>query len=304
MQSIAVITTVSTALLVACADPPVAPTPPVAPSPPVAPGPPPPAPSPAGFSVYGSVLDTLFRPIADATVEVIDGPARGASAVTDAQGFYELPGVFSDAITVRASKDGYVASTQTHSLSQPGASRLQFFLQLNGPSVILTGNYTLTFIADPACTELPDVARTRTYQATIGSTPGATTFPTLSPVLAPGPHIPIAYFVTPIAYVVTLSGGTFYANHLFVNVAGSSALFWTDTWSEYGGSDILELLTSSTSLMITGGANVSVGAPSVSASFGGTFTYCADQITNVWPACGVSPITCRSLNHGLVLTRR
>ena len=65
-----------------------------------------PTPPPAvEFSLFGSAVDTAFRPLADVRVEVIEGPRAGVSAAKDSSGRYELPGVSSDAIVVHASKD-------------------------------------------------------------------------------------------------------------------------------------------------------------------------------------------------------
>jgi hypothetical protein len=60
---------------------------------------PPPTSTPAStfeISLSGPVADNLGRPLADARVEVIDGPRRGVFAITDASGDYALPGVFRD----------------------------------------------------------------------------------------------------------------------------------------------------------------------------------------------------------------
>jgi len=60
------------------------------------------------------------RPLSNVRIEVIDGSRAGDSATTDAIGRYELAGPFSGAITVRASKDGYVSVTRSHDGSSVG----------------------------------------------------------------------------------------------------------------------------------------------------------------------------------------
>jgi hypothetical protein len=195
------------------------------------------------------VHDTAWRPIADVRVEVVDGPGLGVFAVTDASGIYALSAVFSDTIAVRASKDGYVTLTKTFPPSRPwppGQYNLSFSsMELSSPSVNMEGDYTLTFTADRACTELPVAARTRTYQAAI---------------------TPNSYY--PNRYDVGLGGATLLGryNSFGVGVAGSFARF---VISYDPGSDdfgIVEELTPSTSVAIVGEADASVGASSFSAS--------------------------------------
>jgi hypothetical protein len=93
-------------LLTSCDNLPTAPTRPTGP---IGPGGIPQL-SPISFS--GLVSDTAWRTVANARVEVVDGPGVGAFAVTDASGRFELLGIRSGAIAVRASKDGYVPQTR------------------------------------------------------------------------------------------------------------------------------------------------------------------------------------------------
>jgi hypothetical protein len=76
-----------------------------------------PTPTPAAPTVsqnfYGYVADAAFQAIADARVEVVDGPLAGTSMTTNAQGRFFYPSPMSSPITFRASKNGYVTVTQT-----------------------------------------------------------------------------------------------------------------------------------------------------------------------------------------------
>ena len=74
-------------------------------------GPTPPA---APYSIGGQVYDTIIRPVADVRIEVIDGGRAGISALTNADGRYELPGTFAGPISIQAAKDGYVTTIKRY----------------------------------------------------------------------------------------------------------------------------------------------------------------------------------------------
>src|SRR3979490_1399262 len=75
-----------------------------------------PAPAPGPVSVNGQVNDTALRPVAGVRVEAVDGARAGVFATTNTAGHYELPGVFSEPFTVRATKEGYSPFTTTRSM--------------------------------------------------------------------------------------------------------------------------------------------------------------------------------------------
>jgi protocatechuate 3,4-dioxygenase beta subunit len=62
--------------------------------------------------MFGYVGDTAYRPVAGATVEVVDRPLAGTRLTTDAGGRFSYTGGFPGAITFRAVKDGYRTATQ------------------------------------------------------------------------------------------------------------------------------------------------------------------------------------------------
>src|SRR5262245_3184831 len=80
---------------------------------PVHPSPSSSAPTTPEFSVSGQVTDTAFRPLGGVTAQVIGGPRDGTVSMTNAEGRFSMPGTFAGSVTVRASKDGYVAATNT-----------------------------------------------------------------------------------------------------------------------------------------------------------------------------------------------
>ena len=138
------------------------------------------------LQLRGFVTDTAYRPVAGARVEVVDGPSAGVAAVSDADGQFVLSGQFSAATQFLASKEGHESRTQPWSCSVavcPGAVNAQpwlgFYLTVHEPTVNIAGDYHLTFIADSACTDLPEAARSRSYRATVTARPadGRSTLP-------------------------------------------------------------------------------------------------------------------------------
>ena len=117
------------------------------------------------FSLSGRVVDNASVPIPGALVAIVGDGGAESSTLTDGGGRYELRGLPGGAVTMRASKEAYVASTTNIQL--PRTSPLDFILDFTGPSFDLAGTYTVTFTADAACTQLPEGTRTRTYSASV-----------------------------------------------------------------------------------------------------------------------------------------
>ena len=231
------------------------------------------APSPT-FLLSGKVADAAIVPIPGALVTIVGAGGTESSTLTDGGGRYELRGLPGGAVTVRASKEGYVAST--NNLELPRTSPLDFVLPYTGPSFNLAGNYTVTFTADAACTQLPSATRTRTYSALIAS-------------------------VALNEYVVMLSGGRFHKNLFTASVAGRSAGF--STAPDGNEAVVNERLTDSTSVWIDFFASAAVDAPSVSVPMFANYAYCPDDVLPSGFQCRVPRITCTSSNHRFTLTR-
>jgi hypothetical protein len=186
--------------------------------------------------------------------------------------------VFSGRIRVSASKQGYVTATQQ--IRIPSQDVL-FQLESTEASVDLTGNYTLTLIADSTCAALPDVARRRTYSVAV----------------APDPR-------SPFHYVGTISGATAYRASnapVFMGVNGITARFGIGDY----GDGFTEDLGSSTVEIYARGETIMQG-PSSSGSFDGSFTYCDGLPQTNWGtywSCPVPPVYCEGSHH-FTLTRR
>lgn len=249
----------------------------------------------------GYVLDTAFRPLAGVRVEVLDGPQAGTSMISDATGQFQLTGLFASTNTFRATREGYVPATQGFSTSAPGGRPwLFFYLKPLTPPVNIAGDYTLTFVADSACSDIPDSLRTRTYEATItGANP---TNPADT------------------SFQLTVRGAPLLEKFtgFTIGVAGDSLGFWL-----HGGHDptLVEQLAASTYLAYSGWAEATVGTSAVSTistPFAGWIDYCVMNSpmsapyncgTSNWtgepiPGAAVEYAHCDSTNHRLILTRR
>jgi hypothetical protein len=222
-------------------------------------------------SLSGPVADNVGRPLADARVEVIDGPRRGVFAMTDASGDYALPGVFSGSVGLRASKAGYLAVTQTFFGGHPGENIFGFRLQ-TPTSVNLNGDYTLTVTVDPACSQFPLEARSRTYQATAAPAPNSTN-----------------------SYILALSGARFSSdyNKMFASVVGDFVAF--RFYPDIDAGPLTEELSPATTLSFLGEASGSFSGTDMSVPLTGQIVYRAGN---------APPVECNSSGHTLTLTRR
>src|SRR5512145_2758838 len=72
-----------------------------------------PTPQPQGFVLRGTVFDTASRPVDQARIEVMDGPQAGAVTTSNEQGQFSFSQRFTQGLTLRASKDGYVTDQQS-----------------------------------------------------------------------------------------------------------------------------------------------------------------------------------------------
>ena len=263
---------------------------PLAPSPQPAPVPPP-TPPPSPPVLNGQVADTAFRPLRGARVAVLDGPHTGTSTTTDASGQFSLPGTFDSSTRFGAELEGYTTATRTWTqcatCSRPW---LGFALELPTPPVAVAGEYSVTFIADNKCTDVPAEWRSRTYTAT----------------MAPLPPFPGSPADT--TFGLTLNEGAFlpYHNMILVGVAGNVVAMW------FGGHgpSVVEQVAPNTYLGFDGAIEVVATEPlqSVTASFTGFFDYCAlgspmGEFYNC-PVGALARSECQSSNHQLIVTRR
>ncbi|HVG71908.1 MAG TPA: carboxypeptidase-like regulatory domain-containing protein [Vicinamibacterales bacterium] len=246
-------------------------------------------PSSNGFvnNLTGWVYDTANRFVDGANVEILTGPYAGMQTTTNADGGFSFSGRFVDLVTIRASRDGYRAQTQTLNLpvgsGAPGRY-LSFILPSLVDPTIVVGDFALTLKVDPACTELPTGVRTRTYS-----------------IIAS----PMGSMTQAIAYV---GGATMLDrfNRFIIAVSGDYVRF---------GFELIEQVADRTYLMIDGEAGTTVGSRTLNdltTAFDGVVSYCVakSELGSVFYAyCEpelnlVSRAECRSANHQVILTRQ
>jgi hypothetical protein len=177
---------------------------------------------------------------------------------------------------------------------------LAFYLAVLAPPVDLTGAYSLTFIADGTCVDLPSEMRERTYGATI--------------TVDSKPNTPAST-----AFKVAVSGAPFLGSlsGFGIGVAGEHVGFWL-----HGGHDpaLVERVAEGAYLAFSGVASASVTASTatITTPFDGWIEYCVMKSEMGQPYnCGTSNWTgepipgqaltrahCESKNHRLILTRR
>ena len=250
-------------------------------------------------SIRGYVADTGFRPIAGTTVVVVDGPQAGTAATSDATGQFSLTGPFARATKFRASQPDHRDITETATAYCQGDTcfgNLFFYLPVLSANADVSGEYTVTFEADPACPDLPAAARARTYRATV----------------TPNPKVSAGASVS-----VTLRDAPFLGNYnqFTIGVAGDYLAL------DMGGGEIpaVEQLSANTYLAFggSGGTTLVSGLPIVM-PLDGWVEYCSTKTAmGTSYGCGIDsrtgrPIpdevvtkaTCTSPNHRLTLTRR
>ena len=264
-------------------------------------------PNPPVVGIQGFVADSGYRAVPGARVEIVAGMQMGESTATDANGRFSFSGTFDNTTTLRVTKDDHVAATQVLSASQRSGctsvctGTFLFYLDVLAQPVDIAGDYTVTFVADSACTDLPSELRSRTYAATIAPAP--------NPGSVSGP----------LSSRAVMSGSPFLGNlnGFRIGVAGHYLGISLD-----GRHDptIVEQLAPNTYLAFSGSANTTVetGASTISTPFDGWIEYCVvPSPMAAYYNCGTSNITgepipgaalaratCDSKNHRLIMTRR
>src|SRR5262245_46266110 len=239
-----------------------------------------PAPANVG-SVGGFVLDTAFRPLAGAGVEVLTGVDASLSTTANAEGHFFLAGRFDATTVFRAFVNGHDSVTETPRFSSPGGQPwIIFWLEPLGGAVNIAGDYTLTLTADDACVGLPDEVRTRSYTATVALTPVA--------------HIPKDTHFS-VTVHGTASGPQSFPS---IGVAGQD-LGFDSSDNDDGIPMLVEQVGPDAYLRYRpynglAGTRVDETVPAISTSFDGTIEYSA----------AATHLQCQSAHHRLLMTRR
>jgi carboxypeptidase family protein len=243
-----------------------------------------------GELIRGTVSDTAFRPLAGARVELIDGPQAGMSTTSDAQGSFFFTATVDDTTRFRASKEGHVTGTAT---IQPVCDRcnpkrwVHIYLNVLASPVEIAGDYTLTFIADSTCVNLPDELQTRSYAVTIG--PADLNSDTSFKVAPVGSAFP---------------GGL---NNFYLYVAGN---YINVSLGDHTDPGITERVAPDTYFAFGGWTVTTVETPvsRISVPFQGWIDHCVNpqmgERYDCTPSAAVTLARCDSVKHQLILARR
>ena len=253
--------------------------------------PPPPQLSP--LRVNGIVRDTVGRAIPDVRVRVVFPDGSDLVATTHADGRFSLADStpVESKVSLQVSRDGYFPAFAT----APNNNEREVTISLTPTDLLgLEGQYTATITAAGSCTELPAVARNRTYVATI----------------QPNPSYKAGFFTT-------LSGANLVPSYdrFYGNVADAAARFSVYSWDAFAAwledQPIIERLDANASVSFMGTA--ATGEPvrstaSVTATFDGVIAYCSavkEPRAPTFPLeCAAAPVECKSSQHRIQFTRR
>lgn len=235
---------------------------------------------PAGtFRVVGRVVEkeTPGLAVGGARVEA-DGGVPSAS--TDLVGQYRLYGVPGGA-RLRVSKIGYRTSEVTLAISDHHTQNVP--LALAGLRVDIAGTYQLTIDASPDCrSRLPDALLTRRYAAAITQDGAAIR------VVLSGARFAVGRFEGRSAVVIS---GRVEPTGVVLDLNPPLAYYTDPT--------LVEIVDTTTYLVIDGEARLSPAGPSLTGTLGGNFLVYPSN-----PVDGSVPLqaSCRALSHRVTLT--
>jgi hypothetical protein len=241
----------------------------------------------------GTVSDTAFRPVADAAIQILNGPSAGLTTRSDATGQWGFTGVFDDSTQFRATKEGYEPATKPLGpfCAACNPNRwVNFELKVQAAPVNVAGSYAMTVTVDPACSTFPERVRSRTYAVTLPSTMDE----------SGGSSSANAYFS------ISPTGANFVPgwNQFQGGVSGNYVGFWFET--------LVEEVAPGNYLMlgISAGGFVDPEHPAtITTRADGRISYCAlDAASGAFEDClrgrTATVANCDSHQHTLVLGRR
>jgi hypothetical protein len=207
--------------------------------------------APGTFRVTGVVTDSGI-PVVGATVDLLDGSRAAMTTQTDAQGIYRLYGL-SGPIELRVRATGY--PEEVRRLTVTDDAQYDFALP---PTPVLSGAYDLTITADSAAcppsarNALPADLRVRTYDATITQT---------------GPQLTVK--LKGASLTAGSFSGTVSGNVATFDIRGISSSFYYYYLYFDRSLDLVEQLSPSGFLVISGKATASTSADGFSGTLQG-----------------------------------
>ena len=238
--------------------------------------------------IRGQVRDTLGRPVDDARVDIADGPLAGRSATTGRDGQFLFAATLSstDFATLHITKTGFEPT------SFRWVGRDNFFITLRALNLLdLSGSYAITFIAAPACSQLPPPLRSRTFTGVMS--PGEKVFP---------------------AFTAELGGAELFPayDRFSASVAHDAARFSVYSFDAFNwwleDQPIIERVGPNAFLAFMGTAHApALTSPAAfTAAFDGSISFCSAMTppsgSNFPPTCA-APVECRSDQHQIRFIR-
>jgi hypothetical protein len=111
-------------------------------------------------TLSGEVTDSASRRgLANATVQILDGPNAGRSVSTDESGFYSLPALIHGSFTVRATRGGYELAERAVTLSDDAHVDLAMRLLPPPPFTGATFSLRVAMAPTPCSISLPSSGR-------------------------------------------------------------------------------------------------------------------------------------------------
>lgn len=256
-----------------------------------------------GIAISGKVYDTGNRPLAGATVEVVNGASAGLKVTTLADGSYAMRGEFDAGTQFRATKAGYETGLRPMAQFCQACNPnfwVYFFLGLPVAPANIANAYTVTVTSDPSCTALPGHARQRAYTTRIIPN---TTQPTSANTL----------------FAATLDGANLVSGLVWQGVwfAVAGDYMEVSMGDLHGQPGLLEQTDANAYFSVGGLGTTTLGSSGVSqitTTFEGEILHCelrpgvppldAAGRFDCSPARAISRVACQARNHQLLLTRR
>lgn len=187
------------------------------------------------FRLAGTVSENGVG-LEKATVTAISGVGQGLMAPSDARGYYALYGVAGQ-VVVRATRDGYLDSTQQINVTSHGSH--SFEMVANRPRIDLSGTYTLIVSAEgtsgPCLPGFPEALKRRIYTATVEQT-----------------SADLRVSLSGADFVIARDGsGNSFRGEVLATGEATFSIRPATVW-DYDGPDVVERLSDGTALCVAG----------------------------------------------------
>jgi hypothetical protein len=132
-----------------------------------------PLPAAHSYQSLSVFVSNAIEDVIGATVQLLDGPGAGTTAVTDSTGYatFQVAGSVPSDIKLRVSADGYVTDEESVPVCctgpAAGSARVDFLVHPVHPLALAPGSYTLTITSNNGCADMPAAVQTVDLAATV-----------------------------------------------------------------------------------------------------------------------------------------